>query len=377
MYQIKIYNSIEEIKKEVWDLLTENNVYMCYEYLKTIEETTVFPLLPYYIIVYGEKALAGSVTYFEPQNSSKILDSVLLGRLMESGSFKKATFLPSIICNRQRGEGTHFIFSPDINNDQLNLLQDKLIDEIERIAKKKKASVCFLNITNDQEFLMKSLKKRGFYKTIDLPSNSIDVAWSSFDGYIKYLSIKYPYMKKSIRHEMNRNRKSGVIIKQIQNFEKHEKRLFELMKLNHFKHNSSAFMLKDNYIQKIKENFGENAIVYTAVKNDIIIGVSIILKKGREAFFSSIGIDHELSEKDFTFFNLGYYEPIREMSGYNLKRIYYGRGLYDTKIKRGCTTKDMFLFYKPRNKLALPFVKIWFIFHKKWMAYKLSYIKKI
>ena len=290
---------------------------------------------------------------------------------------KKITFLPSSIYNRQRGHGTHFVFRPNLENDQAISLQEILIDEIEKIAKDKGASVSFLNVTLNQKALMNSLRKRGYYVTNDLPSNFIDVKWSSFEGYKKYLSEKRPYMNKSIRHELNRNRKSGVVIKEEQITAKNEKRLFELLKMNHFKHNVSKFPLKENYFKKIKEIFGKNAIIYIAEKDGTIIGVSTILKKGKEAFFSSVGIDHERSKKDFTFFNIGYYEPIRQMIQYNIKRIYFGRGLYNTKIKRGCIAEDMFIFYKTQNKFSAPFVKMWFYFHKKWMSYKFSYVKKI
>lgn len=378
MYQISIYNSIKEVKKEEWDYLTENNIYMSYEYFKTFEETTVFPLLPYYItIVSAGKILAASAFYFEPQNSTRVLDSVLLGRLSKIGLMKKITFLPSSICNRQRGHGTHFVFSPNMNNDQVISLQEIIIDEIEKIAREKKASVSFLNVTSNQKTLMKGLRKRGYFETKDLPSNFIDIKWSSFEGYKKYLSEKYPYMNKSIRHELNRNRKSGVVIKEEQITANNEKRLFELLKMNHFKHNVSKFPLKENYFKKIKEIFSKDAIIYTAEKNGIIIGVSTILKKGEEAFFSGVGVDHEQSKKDFTFFNLGYYEPIKQMTQYNIKRIFFGRGLYNTKIKRGCIAEDMFIFYKPKYRFSIPFVKMWFYFHKKWMSHKFSYIKKI
>lgn len=378
MYQIAIYNSINEIKKEEWDCLTENNVYMSYEYFKTFEETTVFPLQPYYItIASDEKILAVSAFYFEPQNSTRILDSVLLGRLSKISLMKKLTFLPSSICNRQRGHGTHFVFSPNMDNDQMISLQEILINEIEKIAKEKKTSVSFLNVTSNQQTLKDSLRKRGYSETYDLPSNFIDVKWSSFDGYKQYLSAKYPSMNKSIRHEMNRNKKSGVVIKEGHTTAANEKRLMELLKMNYFKYNNTRFYLNDDYFKKIKEIFGRNAIIFTAEKDGSIIGVSTILKKGEEAFFSSIGVDHELSKKDFTFFILGYYEPIKQVIKYNVKRIFFGRGLYMTKIKRGCVAEDMLIFYKPQYKLSIPFIKIWFYFHKKWMIHKLAYIKNL
>jgi predicted N-acyltransferase len=378
MYLIKIYNSIISVKKEDWDLLTENNVFMCYEYLKTFEETIVYDLLPYYICVSNEdKIIAASVCYFEKSNTGRNINNIFLGRLYRYGFFKKISFLPAVICNRQRGDGTHFIFSNDINDEQIIYLQNKMLDEIENIAEKHKASVCFLNIIEDEADLIRFLKKRRYINTIDLPSNFIEVNWTSFEGYKKHLSKKYSYMEKSIRHQLNRNRKSGVVIVQLQNIDDHQGRLIELLKMNHFKYNTSIFPLKPNYFHQVKENFGNNAVIYAAKKNGSIIGVSIELRKGREAFFSSLGVDHDLSKKDMTYFNIAYYEPIKNATESKIKKIYYGIGLYRTKIKRGCNTKDMLVFYKPQNKFSSPVVKLWFTFHKQWMKNKLAYIKKL
>jgi hypothetical protein len=78
-----------------------------------------------------------------------------------------------------------------------------------------------------------------------------------------------------------------------------------------------------------------------------------------------------------TYFNIAYYEPIKNATENKIKKIYYGIGLYRTKIKRGCITEDMSVFYKPQNILTIPAVKLWFAFHRIWMKYKLSYIKKL
>jgi predicted N-acyltransferase len=377
MNEVKIFNSIKEIKKEDWDLLTENNVYMCYEWLKTIEETTAINSLPYYIVVIDEEQIIGaSVCYFDQKDDNRIIDRVLLGRFCKLKWIKNITFSPVLICNQQRGHGTHFIFHPK-KNGQISQLQDKILEEIERIAKANKTNVCFLNVIRSEKQLMESLVERGYYKTNDIPSNFIDVKWSSFKEYKKYLSLKYPYMNKSIRHQINRNEKAGVKIEQLQEIDDCHDRLIELLKMNHFKYYSSTFPLKSNYFKQLRENFGENAIIYVAKKKGVIIGVSVVLRKGKEAFFSSIGVDHELSQNDLTFFNLGYYEPIKNAAEYNINRIYYGRGLYRTKIKRGCFAEDMSLFYKPQKKFFNSIIKLWFAFHRLWMKNKLSYIKKL
>ena len=378
MYKTKIYNFITEIQKEDWDELTENNVYMCYEFLKTFEETLIFPLLPYYITINDhEKIIGASVCYFEQKNEGRIIDKVILGKLLKFGLIEKLSLVPAVICNRQRGDGTHFIFYPWLSNDQITLLQNKMLDEIERIANERKASVCFLNIKDNETQLMKSLKERGYYKSLDLPSNFIDVEWSSFKEYENQVAKKYFNMKKSIRRELNKNLKSGVIIEQLENINNHQERLFELLKMNHFKYNSSPFPFKPDYFKKIKENFGDNTTIYSAVKDGVIIGVQVELRRGNEAFLSNVGVDYEYSQKDLTFFNLAYYEPIKHAIQFDISRIYYGRGSYETKIRRGCTTQDMFIFYKPHKKLMNPFVNLWFAFHYIWMKRKLAYIKEL
>ena len=338
--------------------------------LRIFEETLIFPLLPYYITINDhEKIIGASVCYFEQKNEGRIIDKVILGKLLKFGLIEKLSLVPAVICNRQRGDGTHFIFYPWLSNDQITLLQNKMLE--------RKASVCFLNIKDNETQLMKSLKERGYYKSLDLPSNFIDVEWSSFKEYENQVAKKYFNMKKSIRRELNKNLKSGVIIEQLENINNHQERLFELLKMNHFKYNSSPFPFKPDYFKKIKENFGDNTTIYSAVKDGVIIGVQVELRRGNEAFLSNVGVDYEYSQKDLTFFNLAYYEPIKHAIQFDISRIYYGRGSYETKIRRGCTTQDMFIFYKPHKKLMNPFVNLWFAFHYIWMKRKLAYIKEL
>jgi predicted N-acyltransferase len=333
--------------------------------------------MPFYVTVNDqEKIIGASACYLEQKNEGRSIDKVILGKRLKYGG-NKISFLPALICNRQRGDGTHFIFYPGLKDDQKLLLQNKMLDEIDHIAENNKVSACFLNITDDEVQLIKSLKQRGYYQSLDLPSNFIDIKWSSFEGYLQYLSGKYSNIRRTIKHELNRNRKSGVVIVHFENLNGYEERLLELVKMNHFKYNSTIFPFKQNYIQRIKNNFGNNAVIYAALKDGIIIGVSVELRRGKEAFFASTAVDHERSQNDFTFFNIGYYEPLKYAIQCRLSRIYFGRGLYESKARRGCTPRKMSIFYRPKNRSVKPAVQLWFGFHKWWMKRKLAYINEL
>lgn len=124
MNEVKIYNTISEVEKNLWDPLTENNVFMCCEWLKTVENTLIPSVKPHYIMILDKnKLLAASVCYYQSRNKNTAsIDNMLLGRLQKIRWIKKLSFLPVIFCNPKKGYGTHFIFSHEIGKKELHSL---------------------------------------------------------------------------------------------------------------------------------------------------------------------------------------------------------------------------------------------------------------
>lgn len=377
MYEVKIHNSINEVEKELWDSLADNNIFMCYDWLKTWENTVSFPILFYYILIFNKGKLIGaSACYFQKRlDNAPSIDSILLGRLRKFRWMGIISFLPVINCNPRRGYGSHFIFSKELKKDEIIHLHNKLIDIIENIGTKQGASVCFSNVMDNEIFLIQTLLNRGYYKTKSWPLSYLDIKWSSFNEYRLYL--KKNRINRKISNEINKNRKSGVVIKYLENIDNHQQRIFELLKMNHQKYSKHTFPLKQNYLQQLKENFGSDVTILAAMKEGEIIGATVELRKGKEDISLEIGIDHNLSQKDLTYFNLAFYEPIKIAITNGVKRIYCGNGIYKTKAKRGYKISDTYLFYKPGKRSPGWLVKIWFLLHYRWITRKLLYIKKL
>ncbi len=189
-------------------------------------------------------------------------------------------------------------------------------------------------------------------------------------------SKKHPSMKKSISRHINKNKKAGVIIEQLKDIDVNEDRLFALLEMNYRKYNRSI-PLKPDFFQRVKENFGDNAVINIATKEEKITGVNIEFRKGNEAVIGYVGIDYKYSQNDLTYFNIMYYKPINEAIKDGLKRIYFGKALYKTKSKRGCKIGNAYLFYKSyKNKKKIR-IKTWFLIHRLWMILKSSKLKKL
>jgi predicted N-acyltransferase len=379
MYWIKNYDSVHEIKKEDWDSLTKDNVFMCYNWLKTFEESTTLSVKPYYLMVFYEEELVGaSVCYLDKKNSKSSIDGLLLGRLREFRIFRRLSFQTVIMCYPRKGFGTHFLISNQADKTQFYIIQNKLMDEVENIARRNKTSICFQFVMEHEVDMIRLLKERGYYRTISFPLNYIDINFSTFQEYKSYVSRRHPSMKKTIPREINKNRKAGVRIRKIQNINGIQQRLFHLLLMNNEKYNKKNFSFKPDFFSLAKENFGDDAIIYAAEKESEIIGVCVELRNGSESYISSIGIDHNFSKDDFTYFNIMYYEPIINAISSGVKRIFYSNALYELKSRRGCIVADTYCFYKTyKNSMGSKLkLKIWFPLHNRWMTRKLSYIKK-
>ncbi len=194
-----------------------------------------------------------------------------MGRFKNISWIKNISFLPAVMCGSKNGYGSHFLFSKELKENETIHFYDQLIDIIENIAEKNNASVYFSNVMDNERTLIQILTKRGYYETISLPLNYINIIWPSFNDYKMFVSKEHPSMKKTIPRDINKNRKAGIEIKELQNVENHWQRLFQLLKMNHDKHSNNAFTLQPDYILKLKKNFGSDVVFFTALKELILL----------------------------------------------------------------------------------------------------------
>ncbi|MFQ5963201.1 MAG: peptidogalycan biosysnthesis protein [Candidatus Scalinduaceae bacterium] len=373
MHTIKIVNSINEVHKEEWDAMVDDKVFISYGWLKTVEETFIGDVNSKYVLVQDSKKLIGaSVCYiFDETDIVYSLDNFMFGRFKKYAAKMGISFLPAFICCPMRCYGKHFLIEKDADAETTGIIMDEILETIEEEASERKLSVSLINVIEDEIELIELLNKRGYNKTLGFPLNYLDVEWSSFEGYKKHVGRISKNTKKSIKKEINKNRKEGVIIKQLENLGGYEDRLYELVNNNYYKHNQILFPFNREFFKRLKENLGEDVVTYISVKKERLTGMSLLLKRNKVSYFSVIGIDHEMAGNDFTYFNLGYYRPIMDAISDKTTRLYDGAGMYELKARRGFKISDTYIYYKSFNRIKNIALKPWYAFHSKWYECKL------
>jgi hypothetical protein len=84
----------------------------------------------------------------------------------------------------------------------------------------------------------------------------------------------------------------------------------------------------------------------------------------------TVGVDYDVAGDDYTYFQLVYNSMIARAIDAGMRGIYYGRGMYSVKLRRGCRLTDTWIYSResgPRRLASAP----WFRVASMWNRYKL------
>jgi len=372
MFEVEIVNSIMDVPNQEWDALNiDDNVFIGYGWLKTTEETFIGDMNPRYILVKNSNELVGAAACYILNKVRLVedLDRLLFERFEHYAATLGISFMPGFVCCPIFGYGSHLLIKGGADWRERKAIITALLDAIEGVASIHRLSPSFIHITDDECELQQLLERRRYSRAVYMPMNYIDIAWKSFEEYRAHLKKASKNIDKVIRNEMNRNRKEGVTIRVLEDLGTYEGRLYKLLNDHCYRHTHMPLMFKRGFLGKLKEALGEDAVFYVSFKEGVITGVCILLKRNKTGYLAMVGIDHKMAGNDFTYFNIAYYRPIMDAILNQTDRLYYGRGFYRLKAKRGCVTKKIYMYYKSFNGFRNIAVRLWFAFISSWYHY--------
>ena len=371
MYEVRVARSINEIAEKEWDSLLPEKAGNCYGWVKTVEETRRGDWEPRYVLLYREGKPVGAAACSITRFSSEIYtpNDALLGRFGRYTKNVGVSFLPAFTCPVVSDLGPVFFLDRNLPEPERRAATERMVEAIEEEAHREGISVLFRNLGPEDGVLQEVLERKDYSSTISSPICYLEVEWSSFEGYLQYVRRTVGgETRRQIRQEIRRNIRAGVEVRVLRadEIQAHEKRIYDLFYLNYHRHNGMPYPYREDLLPRVRANLGERAEVFIAVKEGVVVGGTFQIRNGNSVVLPAIGVDHERTGNDFTYFRLAYYEPIRHAIRSGIRYMYYGNAVYQAKIRRGCRAVPLRVFHKSRSRLRNLAVRPYFAFHKWW-----------
>jgi predicted N-acyltransferase len=196
----------------------------------------------------------------------------------------------------------------------------------------------------------------------------LDLRWPSFDA---YLTDRPSKNRREFRRQISRYREGGGMIELMDGTRPDERRLLELLDFNARKHGGRRFAFREGFVEALTSLLSPRTRIFMARKSGSISGVCLMLVEGDTAFPFAVGVDPETASDDFTYFQLAYNSLIADAIASGVRRMYYGRGMYEVKVRRGCSLLNSWV-YSRRSGGRRVGLRAWFALASSWNRYKLS-----
>jgi predicted N-acyltransferase len=333
---LRIYRSIREVDATAWNRLAGGNAFALHGWFLTTEITCRATVEPLYFALYRNEALvAGAVCYVVNAGGIiETLDDMIFGRCQRFAP----SLLPALVCGPILGYGWHIGVAP--GEDGLEAMP-VVLDAMEAEARARRLDLSFTLVLDEEGELQRLLGARSYSRCRNVPIAMLDLPWNSFEEYLAHLPGK---TRGEFRRQIHRNRREGSVTGLSEGNE--GARLLELVDGNSRRYSQLPFAFGSGFFDELRRSLNGQARVFTAWKKGAIRGTSTLLVENRTAYAIAAGVDRVSAGDDFTYFQVGYYTPIAHAIASGIRRIYYGRGMYEVKIRRGCRLADSWVYMR-------------------------------
>jgi predicted N-acyltransferase len=338
MISIEQVVSLAHVDASEWDHLAGPSVVASYGWLRTLEETRRSIVSSRYILARIGAGLVGAVACrIEEDANNSMLNPMLFGRLAETAQRLHLGPLPCLVCGTD-GMGEPVLVRADATADERRHVTATLVGAIEETAREKGWTVCFRRVRREKSPIVEVLTNRAYLRGFELPSAylELDPSWNSFADFRRGLKKAHPRTAKNIKGELNRAKRAGLVIEQIDDPGPYREHLHRLLDAHYVRLNRHPFPFRAEFFDQLKARLGDKAVIYVARIGAELVGALVALQGGGEIFLPMVGINHDSGRAGAAYFNLAYNRPIEDSIVAGCRRIYFGVGIWDAKARRGC-----------------------------------------
>lgn len=340
------HDSAASVDRRAWDSLCGHTGFSRSGWLRAVESFAAAPARPHLLTAGFEGAICGGMI-LRFDNDPHAADGItrrLLGGNRRLRSLWRQVGGPALVAGAPHGYGGELLLREDLDDGHRRRVADLLFDGAENLSRELRASLWFSGVREADTTLINSLGTRGYPHGRYLPLAEVDIEWESFEEYLQWQRRRSPRLARKIRRERERCREAGVTLVEPEDLSGFGPVFHDLCSRTLTKYGESDFPFRPEFFDAVRSELGAAYLVCAAMRHGQIIGFSSLIRDGDTAWADSYGLDYGKADGTFTYFDLTHYWPIEKAIELGLKRVVFGRGQYDAKLRRGCRLSDTYIY---------------------------------
>jgi len=365
----EIASSVRSVPAAEWNALVGPHPYAAHGWLRAAEEGRVHNLEPHYVLLRDGGRLVGAAPcYVARHGAPPFAPSHFL-----YGPARRITMRigcpepPALVCCPFLSYGGQLLVAPHLTPAVQTQTRRLLLDQVEALARAQRLALWVPRVLAADADTEQLLAEQGCHRTVQPPVAYLPIRWDSFRGYLESLRSMSRNSASTVRREINANRRAGVVIRSLDSPEvgTHARELQSLGERHHGRLNASPYPYREEFLPTARALLGDDLVVYGAFKAGALVGFSVLVRRGATGTVSLVGVDHDRTRNDFTYFNLTYYRPIEDAIASGIGQLYFGSAKYLLKMRRGCRITPVHFYYRGRTPLRHRALAPWFAWHAR------------
>lgn len=347
--EVKIYNSITEIKKEKWNAIVGRNRLICrHEYLEAIEKSQINDCRFWYPVVYDQdQIIAHTCVYFistELDTFARGITKKIINLIRRV--WKNFLIMRSLECGTPVALGNTFSYKDGVDR---TIILKRLVQEIESLAKKIKINIVLFRDFYDEELWPNNHLQQSGYEIIhNLPNTKLKLKWNSFNEYLFSLRSHY---RCEIKKQINKCQQKDITFELIRDFSPYGNELERLwMQSYNCAKEYRREKLTSFFFENINKYLGNQSAIILIKKGELAIGFSLLLLDEHTLVYLFCGLDYTYNQKYGVYFNL-FYKVIELGIKEKMKDIDMGITTFSPKKRLGGNVFSLHMYIKHFNPL--------------------------
>lgn len=366
--ETKVINTLKDISKSEWDsVIDKNNIQMSYDYLKTIEESSIGDYKYFYIIVYDSGETIAVLPTFV--TDSFCLDTPLVGKLKKKSELIRKYFpcflqLRVLFCGCGIAEYNDIYIKEGIDKSEVIRC---ILQEVNNISIKEKVKfTIYKDIMHVYGETHNQLLMDDYFEVYSLPTTCLRIDWESFDEYLLCLKKKYRH---NIKNKIKASCKCGNIeFEVVENYSYLTEELYKLYENTYKKAPIKFERLNKDFITNLSNNMGSSTSVIIARLEGRIVGFMLLVNSEESCINVRMGLDYECAY-DFHLYYMLLYQNIIYAINNKKKNLYLSQTTYRPKLEIGAELVTLKAYVKHKNPLLHKIYK--FLFNKLFKKYEI------